>query len=274
MGGTKRLMDVDDDSYGTDSSVYYRFLDAELPPERVKGIASAKVVEKLAEIVAAVQGAGRSCSYEEVRKQYVALHKLLNERGHIAPRFRPTLRGPKGWGAARTPEHNLISNDHQVLDLHWLSTEGSVSDRELPPRWRGLFRDGIDHDLASRFAGTAGSAEKKADILALSVGQQLELRSLQTDAVRKWWDREQAVHRRVRIAVMCEARKIPNLRDKHLLWADGWQATRCADYAGGSGPFWYERITGMSIAPSTLSYIKKRVPKLEEYRRTAPAGED
>lgn len=268
MSGTKKLLEVGDDSFGTDSSVYYRFLNVDLPPDRVKAVDSEEAIAKLREVVAAVQGARRSCNYEDVRKRYIALHKLLNERNHIAPRFRPTLRTSKGRGTERKPDDNLISNDHQVLDLHWLSLEGAVSDRDLPARWQGMFRDGLDYDLASLFAGTAGSAENKAMILALSVDRQLELRSLQTEAVRKWWDRERKVRESVCHAVRCETRKSPNLRGKHAIWADGWLATRCADYAGGAGDFWYERITGGTIPASTLSHIKKRVPKLEEYGRT------
>ena len=268
MSGTKELFEVGDESFGTDSSIYYRFPEIDLPPDRVKTVNPEKAIAKLDEIVAAVQGARRTCSYDDVRKRYIALHMVLNERNHIAPRFRPTLRGSKGWGAARKPNDNLISNDHQVLDLHWLSFEGAVSDQDMPARWRGMFRDGLDYELASLFAGTAGSAENKAMILALSVDRQLELRSLQTEAVRKWWDRERKVRESVCHAVRCETRKSPNLRGKHAIWADGWLATRCADYAGGSGVDWYERITGGTIPASTLSNIKKRVPKLEEYHRT------
>lgn len=268
MGGTKKLLEVLDDSYGTDSSVYYRFANADLPPEAVRALDPETAIAKLDALVAEVQGARRSCSYEDVRKKYIALHKLLNERNYIAPRFRPTLHSSKRRGIERKPSDNLISNDHQVLDLHWLSLEGVLSYEELPPRWHGMFKDGLDYELASYFAGTAGSAENKAMILVLTVDQQLALRSLQTEAVRKWWDRQRLIRDQVRVAVQCEARRNSGLRGKHVLWANGWLATRCADYAGSSAVSWYERITGERIAASTLSHIKSRVPKLPEFRHT------
>ena len=168
MGSTDELFE---ELLGTDSGLGYEFDNADLPVDKVAAIPAGKLIAELHKIVAEVQGVLLKTPYENVRRPYIAVHKALNNKGEVPPRFRPTSTASKKWGSERSRAHNLISNDHQVLDLHWLSVEGGydhLRDRNLPRRWQGLFRAGLDYEVAARFAGTAGSAANKAAILGLS----------------------------------------------------------------------------------------------------------
>jgi len=250
----------------------YAFPDVQLPADKVAKLTNAQLIKRLASLVADVQGAARRSKYEDERKRYIALHRALNEKGVVPPRFRPTLSAGSRSGQPRSLEANRISNDHQALDLHWLHLQGGMDawiDGRLSSRWSALAREEFDVATVSLFVGTAGSTRNKAEILCLGTYEQLQLRAIQTEAVRKWWDRSRKDREEVRMAVIDEARRTTLLRGKESRWAQAWLAIRCADYAGGAADTWFEMITGETIPPTTLSNVKKRVPKLRAYRAAA-----
>lgn len=66
--------------------------------------------------------AGNRCPYLEVRGELCAISILLNERGDYAPRMR-SMRIPESRKNSRTTypaDEHALSNDRQVIDLHWL----------------------------------------------------------------------------------------------------------------------------------------------------------
>ena len=249
-----------------DEGGQYEFADADLPLEVMNRESNEQLVARLTTVKALVQGAAKTTDYEDLRGQYIAVNKALNEKGVIAPRFRPSLSAGSKFGAIRTRDLNLIHNDHQVLDLHWLSTAcdfDSNRDRWLPWRWHGLFGQELDIGLAQTFAGTGGYSKVKAtEILNLSSDEELQLRSIQSEATRSWWRHHVDSREQVRSAILSGRIKNPKLRGCENTWPDAWLATECAKRTGVSAPWWYEKITGNQLPASTISNIKRRVPKL------------
>ena len=243
----------------------YSFVDKKLPEDVLEKFNLEKLLKRLHSTIADVQNVTASKQYEEVRNRYIALNRALTFQGHIAPRFRPSLTTGKRKHE-RTEDQNLISNDHQVLDLEWLCLQcgfDEVRGNALPFRWRGMFGDNLNIEISEKFAGTGGSAENKAvEILNLSFDEQVQLRSIQSEKVRRWWRGRVDERDRVRRAVIGGRVKNVGLRGKEILWPDLYCATKCADFAGLSSGVWVSLITGDSVPPSTLSNVKKRVPEL------------
>ena len=243
----------------------YSFVDKKLPEDVLKKFNLEKLLKRLHSTIAEVQNVTSSKQYEDVRDRYIAFNRALTLEGHIAPRFRPSLTtGKRKHG--RGEDQNLISNDHQVLDLEWLCLQcgfETVRGNILPYRWRGMFGDDINIEMSEKFAGTGGSAENKAvEILNLSFGEQVQLRSIQSEKVRNWWRDRIDERGRVYQAVIEGRIKNAKLQGKEASWPDLYCATKCAAFAGQSSDVWAYLITGRSVSPSTLSNVKKRVPEL------------
>ncbi len=243
----------------------YSFADKKLPEDVLKKLDLEKLLKHLHSTIAEVQKVTSSKQYEEVRNRYIALNRALTLEGHIAPRFRPGLTtGKRKHG--RSEDQNLISNDHQVLELEWLCLQcgiDAVRGNALPYRWRGLFGDDLNIEMSENFAGTGGSAANKAvEILNLSFDEQVQLRSIQSEKVRNWWRDRVDERDRVRRAVIEGRVKNAKLRGKETSWPDLYCATKCTDFAGLSSDLWACLITGRSVPPSTLTHVKKRVPEL------------
>ncbi|WP_412552415.1 hypothetical protein [Shimia sp. MIT1388] len=239
----------------------YRFSDKQLPNSTVDKADPKELVRLLEALVAQQMAANSLNSYDDIRGKYIALNRALNRRGHIAPRFRPSLSGGK-HKVNRSHDQNLISNDHQVLDLEWLNCQCGFKDdfaHHLPPRWVGIFGPNLDFELASLFAGTAGSADNKAaDILELPLIAQMQLRAIQSQKVRYWWrDRRQQMDI-LRQGIRAKQPTTSAWRGNEVVWPKRWLAAKCAGYAGGSASEWSELIEGGAVAPTTISGVKKR----------------
>jgi hypothetical protein len=243
----------------------YSFADKKLPEAVLKTLNLEKLLKRLHSTIAEVQNVTSSKQYEEVRNRYIVLNRALTFEGHIAPRFRPSLTtGKRKHG--RSEDQNLISNDHQVLDLEWLCLQcgfDAARGNILPYRWRGMFGADLNMEISEKFAGIGGSAENKAvEILNLSIDEQVQLRSIQSEKVRNWWRDRVDERDRVYRAVLEGRVKNAKLRGKETLWPDLYCATKCATFAGLSSQVWACLITGNSVPQSTLSNVKKRVPEL------------
>lgn len=252
----------------TDHGSGYVFANTDLPDKTIEETSNDELIADLVQIRSKVQGVMGSTDYEDLRAMYIATNKALNVKGTIAPRFRPSLSAGSRAGTARDRDVNLISNDHQVIDLHWLSQNcgfDQAREKWISGRWHGLFGSDLDYKIAEVFAGKGGSSKLKAtEILRLSEEEQFQLRSIQTEATRSWWRHHLANQEQVRAAVLSGQIKNAKLRGCENSWPNAWLAIECANRAGLSAVLWYEMITGDVLSASTISNIKKRIPKLIE----------
>lgn len=130
---------------------------------------------------------GKMPPYARVRPFVVAISMILNERQICPPRFRPKRKaGPMSKGVKWDDESSMLSNDRQVLDLHWLACSGS--DIQPSGKWAGLFSaGGLHFDLASEFVATVGDAPTKVSVLGLHQGEMRQLAVLQPKEMQKRW---------------------------------------------------------------------------------------
>lgn len=125
--------------------------------------------------------------YLSIRPYVIAISLVLNERKVCPPRFRQfRTPPPKSTGEGSEPWASLLSNDRQVIDLHWLS----CNDRSFRPRgrWSGIFAEtGFDFVMASRFVATVGDHETKLDELGIHADERVQFAALQTKAMAGRW---------------------------------------------------------------------------------------
>lgn len=133
------------------------------------------------------KASGKPLPYAKVRHHVVAISMLLNERQQCPPRFRPSRKMPKrSIGAKWDDETSILSNDRQVLDLHWLACSGVV----LRPteKWQKLFSaDGLQFDAASEFVATVGEPANKIRELRIHDAEMRQLSVIQPKEMRDRW---------------------------------------------------------------------------------------
>lgn len=127
---------------------------------------------------------GSRCSYNEVRSRVCLLNALLNVKGEIAPAYRDMRSPAKRSKDAYSQDNHLISNDRQVLDLHWVHCQGwntevipghqKMQDKSQPFKW----------SLASKFVNVAGSTTRKADFLGLTEMEEMQLCTMVSQKTR------------------------------------------------------------------------------------------
>jgi hypothetical protein len=129
---------------------------------------------------------GTPKGYMTIRPVFCALSLALNQRRVLPPRIRDTRRlKPLPKTAKRSVEDHLLSNDRQVIDLHWLHCTSTVRPEA---RWAKIFDpSAFNFDLASAFVGTVGSAENKVNALRLPRRAQIELAVIQSNEIYGRW---------------------------------------------------------------------------------------
>lgn len=131
---------------------------------------------------------GNRLSYIQIRKLVIFASIMLNLKGEIAPRFRPMRTPCKGGGRVDYPtEHILLSNDRQMIDLHWIYCQ-SLNANSIKG-YQSLFDKFRPFDVvrAAVFSSKAGAAERKSNLLGLPEIQQFQLASLQSTQVKTRW---------------------------------------------------------------------------------------
>lgn len=108
----------------------------------------------------------------------------LNQRQLLAPAARPQIA--ISYNAAKLLDaEKLISNDRQVIDLHWLWRNGYQQARCTGPAYRSIFDPNkFDVERAWAFVSRVGTTKLKVEKLALGIGEQLRLASLRGPAAR------------------------------------------------------------------------------------------
>lgn len=132
---------------------------------------------------------GARIAYTDIRKYILTCSIMLNFKGEIAPRFRH-MRKPirPGVGRSYPIEHSLLSNDRQVIDLHWIQCQ-KLQANEING-YKGLFDvdKPFDFETASVFVNKAGSLARKSELLGLSELEQFQLASIESTAVKTRWN--------------------------------------------------------------------------------------
>lgn len=126
---------------------------------------------------------GRRLPYLEIRVWWCLINLRLNELGRDAPGFRPN-RGVRLSESGYSGEDTILTNDRQMIDLHWLWQSGApVSPK---PKHRALFDSELfPWWLAARFVAFVGGIHRKLEDLRLHEDDQLCLMALRSDAVKK-----------------------------------------------------------------------------------------
>jgi hypothetical protein len=123
---------------------------------------------------------GEHVPYMRLRPMICAIGLLLNQRGEIAPRFRPIRK----YREFKNQSAREFSNDLQVLDLHWLSLHSNV----LPESaWKNLFQPDFDFSKASLFTEKLRTADNKVKALGIAEQDQLLLSVIHSKATADRW---------------------------------------------------------------------------------------
>lgn len=202
--------------------------------------------------------------YLEVRDHYCAINTVLNERfdeapkGILSPCFRPRRKAPppKSIKGEYPLAHKQLSNDTQVLDLHWLFCRGvfcSDSDDKLIR----AAMDGSDFgfEAASKFAATRGAINNKLSYMNLGNDGQWQLASLQSAVVRAKLKELMSAQSKIRKDLRLLGRCDQYIRGQEDCWSWIWAAKNIEQSIIGDGKApahgriakWYQLLTGEHI---------------------------
>lgn len=178
----------------------------------------ATLVQTLTEV------ANSQAPFRDVLPRFLAASLVMNERGLLAPAYRPGRSLPR-WGAEATPDDTARLRALQVLDLHWLWHRGKRDEIE-DRRWATLFTGtDFDFDLAwglavEKFKKTG----EKAKALNLSTFEQLQLATLKNDEVvamvRRMQKAEPTAKRNLRTHALAD----PSIGRFIPQWLELWRA--------------------------------------------------
>ena len=122
-------------------------------------------------------------SYLEARNEICAINLVLNERHQLAPQFRSMCKPPRVSEKKYNESDSILSNDRQIIDIHWLWLAHQKRSHIEPPEYKGLLSGkDFDWELAERFVKRVGKTELKAGLLGLTELEELMLFSLQSKA--------------------------------------------------------------------------------------------
>lgn len=149
--------------------------------EAIPTLRLVEILEKLSKNLSIKDGKRKP--YGEIRPFVCAISLVLNGRRHYPPRFRP-LRSLKKAprGTVRNPDESLLSNDRQVIDIHWL---WSTKQGRPKSKWRDLLKaESFNFRRASEFVVVVGARENKVKELKLTEWEMFQLTTIQTEVVR------------------------------------------------------------------------------------------
>lgn len=144
--------------------------------------------------------------YPRVRENYCSLSIQLNERGRLAPAYRPLIKTGAEWGNAM---NMVLHRDRLVIDLHWIYVK-KMSISAGDGIYQALFDLGgaFPFDLAWAISGEKWRSQyRAAEALCLTTLQQCQLLKLRgpevadrAKALEKGW-KESGGKRASRMAV-------------------------------------------------------------------------
>lgn len=205
---------------------------------------------------------GLPLPYGVIRPWWCLLNVRLNELAMDCPAFRPNRR-PAKREAGYSGDDTLLTNDRQMIDLHWLWHSGAPVTPK--PKHRKLFdAETFDWQMAARLTGFLGSVANKLEDLRLNEDDQLPLMALRCDAVRlrqvdlmKRGEELEAVLRRVagRTASRLDPHQIPD-------WIKDYIALRLAEGSPTEAVDVRTRLYGESFDVRHLTNRKRDLIKL------------
>jgi len=212
--------------------------------------------------------------YLKSREKFCAFHIVLNERGLIAPAFRPFRRLYKNTDLSA--EEQMLGRDIQVINLHYLYCQHHGRFEPIEVSFKNLLSsDNFDFELASIYAAKKWKAETYSKYsLMLDNVTQMELSTFRNQAVR---DRVKSIRESTRQMKVKLHNHIASPRSR-ILAADinkRLDEYECIKYAEGSpilAARFYKLKTGVN--PSTndknsSEYMRKRKKWFETKMNTA-----
>lgn len=166
--------------------------------------------------------------YREFRKGSCAINIKMNANGKKAPAFRRGRKPKPLFREGSVYEDRDLSNDRQILDLHWLylnrRDEIYTEDSEVELLFA---QETFDFDLASRLVKELGRSKTKVRVLGLREEIQMELSTMVSSKIREY--RSQVLRDERRHVLDVLRNKSKKLTKAQVeIWADTYVAIRLA----------------------------------------------
>lgn len=194
-------------------------------------------------------------NFLRARASYCSMAVELNQRGSIAPAYRPRMAPPERFNRHWTD--NIHASDLQVLDVHWLHCRnpdrGNVTKTTAPMFTGGDF----DFDLAGLFACLPWKMDKKVSALRLVAEEAWEMALIYPSNDRETRKRLEQDRRRIDDAVKRGQRRNPSLRSCGE-WGRIWTARRIVELIDGPS----------GVTPSMVADVYARMTGIAKERRT------
>lgn len=202
-------------------------------------------------------------SYPEVREDYCAINRILNEQQLACPSFRPHLPLPKKK-TSYSPDSQLLARDRKIIDLEWLHIAGFPNKLDDETFSSLLCAEIFDFELAGAFVSKLWKNDARLAILALTKTEQIALSTILSVEVRKKVEGIRSKARVVRLKIKDLAARSPRLRlfidDYTNLWMARGLCKGQSQELIGKVHGW---LQGQSpLAPSTISEKLNRLEKL------------
>ena len=207
--------------------------------------------------------------YFIVRRIYCSIQIEINRRlnsepeGVQSPRFRPRRKVLKKIdGVSYTKANSFLSNDTQIIAMHWHHVTGRCDADEKMAN-AVYCGDEFDFSSAAKFVVTKGSALNKIEMIGLLLDEQWEAGSIQTDEIRQAWEEIQKVGKIVRRELKNKAKRNHYIRGNEDVWADVAVSmlidTACQDNKSKRSPKKiaekYQRLTGKNKHRQSIDRI-------------------
>ena len=214
------------------------------------------------------------------REKYLAMHIAMNRitlyDDEIAksPRFRPTLKVKWRNGGETFPlGEKFLSNDTQIIDLHWLHCRGrrhaddSVAKRVFAP-------DDFNFDEAEQFVVKKGKAVDKAIMIGLTLDEQWEVNRLHSESIRITYKEIEKQTKKIRQILGNIAKRNQHVRGNQEVWEKVYMAREIEKMSmmikGEPKPTqvtrWYKLVTGKNI---TRQSMRQKMRSIHKYLREA-----
>lgn len=177
------------------------------------------LIDALRKIYDCVQHHG--IDYRDVREDYCAINRVMNERKLSGPGWRPYL-APPHKSKKYTEAQKLLANDRRMFDIEWLHRLGYPNELDDPAFADLLCADELDYDLAASFVTMKWTGTQRVNILSLSPAEQRPLGMFLSDEVRKLIKETREKSRKIRMLLknrmIREKKLLPFIDDYVRLW--------------------------------------------------------